>query len=90
MSQLDPPGTQNGQLTTSNAGEASASKWHTATLIRWGIDPWASTEAIQMRRLFCQSLVQELSRHSKNSTDLVEYAWALENLNYCLSHLPEY
>ncbi|KAJ2509749.1 hypothetical protein H4217_008193, partial [Coemansia sp. RSA 1939] len=38
-------------------------RWHTATLIRWGIDPWSSAKMVKMRRLCCQMLLHELGRH---------------------------
>ncbi|KAJ2654075.1 hypothetical protein IWW48_006321, partial [Coemansia sp. RSA 1200] len=59
-------------------------RWHTATLIRWGIDPWSSAKMIKMRRLCCQMLLCELGRHWSGGI-LIEYAWALENINYSLS-----
>ncbi|KAJ2855296.1 hypothetical protein GGI22_004183 [Coemansia erecta] len=78
----------NKTLDSSSAGCVDG-RWHTATLIRWGIDPWSSAKAIQMRRVCCQMLLCELGKHWSGD-GLIDYAWALENLNYSLSYLPQY
>ncbi|KAJ2325742.1 hypothetical protein IWW51_002639 [Coemansia sp. RSA 2702] len=64
-------------------------KCHTFTLIRCGIDPWASPAEIQMRQASCRVLTAVLNRYSNNS-NVADFAWPLENMNYCMSHLPEY
>ncbi|PIA12949.1 hypothetical protein COEREDRAFT_89968 [Coemansia reversa NRRL 1564] len=64
-------------------------KCHTFTLIRCGIDPWAPTAEIQMRQQSCHVLIVVLSRYSRSSS-IADYAWPLENMSYCLSHLPQY
>ncbi|KAJ2194125.1 hypothetical protein IWW43_004411, partial [Coemansia sp. RSA 1935] len=64
-------------------------KCHTFTLIRCGIDPWASPAEIQMRLQSCHVLIAVLGRYSSNS-NIGDYAWPLENISYCISYLPEF
>ncbi|KAJ2779271.1 hypothetical protein H4R18_004112 [Coemansia javaensis] len=62
---------------------------HTFMLIRCGIDPWASPAEIRMRQQSCHALVRVLSRYP-SAASIADYAWPLENMSYCLSHLPQY
>ncbi|KAJ2487387.1 hypothetical protein IWW37_005247 [Coemansia sp. RSA 2050] len=64
-------------------------KSHTSLLLRCGIDPWASTLEIRMRRQFGNALLVVLDGYCSRS-DNAEYAWSMENLTYSVSYLPKY
>ncbi|KAJ2768655.1 hypothetical protein IWQ56_000477 [Coemansia nantahalensis] len=64
-------------------------KSHTFLLVRCGIDPWAPADEIQMRQHSCHMLIIVLGRYMQ-SRNVADFAWPLENMSYCLSHLPEY
>ncbi|KAJ2783634.1 hypothetical protein GGI18_003501 [Coemansia linderi] len=65
------------------------SKSHTSLLLRCGIDPWAPTPEIRMRRQFGNTLLVVLDGYCSRSGN-AEYAWSMENLTYSVSYLPKY